>query len=386
MIQTLLAFILFLFSNIFCSFVLMLVFNKYNKGDVVTRWEAVLFGLGIGPAAITLLLYYLLLLLPGFHPWFYFGSISSVFIALYFFLGKGELLNLLPESEQRIQIRLNFNFDIKWLRKTDFLTLKNRFTESKIEVNGLALGVKSYHWWFVVFTMAFVYLWVKFTLKYPIVEHDALEYAIQGLVFARDLKIEYVSHRFDQSSNFYYVGMHGFGFPLLSTWQSLFNIPLGYKTDFFFRLQSGYYFLLIFLQVWLFVNRFMRNNSIYALLSLVIVYWYYDMLFDYHIDSYRLYLFFLSILGLYFILLKRSAISLIYSSMIFGFAAFAHSTAALALSFSFPVLFLFLREPLFKRIGWILLFIVGSFIFGASHYIYDIFFGTGWVFGLKETY
>jgi hypothetical protein len=386
MIQTLIALFLFLFTNIFCSITVMLLFNHFNKSDYVSRWEALLFGLGIGPPVVTLMLYYLLLLLPGMHQWFYLFIICFTFIVIFYWYAVREIRLLLPVGPRTIMIRWHLDASISLKGQHAWEGWRRIFSEFSVKPKFYTEGMQFNHWLFLLFILMFVWLWMRFTLKYPLVEHDALEYAVQGMIFAKNLNIEYVTHRFDTATNFYYVGLHGFSFPLLSTWQWLFNLPLGFKTDFFFRLQSGYYFALIFLQVYLSARRFMKKQAIYSLLSLVIVYWYYDMLFDYHIDSYRSYLFFFAVLCIFILLKSANRAMVVFTALTCGLAAFAHSTAALALAFCMPVILLYYPGKILKRVGVLIMFFVLVVFFGAGHYILDTLFGTGWVFGLKETY
>lgn len=386
MIQTITAFFLFLFTNIFCSVTIMLLFNRFNRGESVSRRDAVLFGLGIGPPAVTLMLYYLLLLLPGMHQWFYLFVICITYTIVFFWCGVKEIRMLLPEDPKKIKIKWRLDGTITLAGQKEWVGWKRIFSELSIKPNFYTEGPKIKHGLFLLFILVFVWLWIRFTLQYPLVEHDILEYAVQGMIFAKNLNIDYVTHRFDTATNFYYVGLHGFSFPLLSTWQWLFNLPLGFKTDFFFRLQSGYYFVLIFLQVYILARKFMKRHAIYSLLSLVVVYWFYDMLFDYHIDSYRSYLFFFAVMSIFILLNSPTMVMLVFTALISGLAAFAHSTAALALAFCAPVILLYFPGKIIKRVGVMIVFFTLVVFFGAGHYIIDTLFGTGWVFGLKETY
>ncbi|MBK8949151.1 MAG: hypothetical protein IPM68_09940 [Flavobacteriales bacterium] len=52
-------------------------------------------------------------------------------------------------------------------------------------------------------------------------DHDVLEYGVQGRWFLDTLEATYQRLRFDAVSGFYYVGLHGFSFPLLFTWEGL---------------------------------------------------------------------------------------------------------------------------------------------------------------------
>lgn len=384
--QTIVAFILFLFTNLFCSATLMLVFNRLNKGETVNRWDALLFGLGIGPPVVTLFLYYLLWLLPDMPHWFYLVVVSAIFIVAFFLFGLKEVGKLLPENSATINLKLYVNFNWNIAGQNSWSGWRKAFSDGSIKSFYSWGGIRFTHWLFLLFILIFSMMWMRLTLKYPLVEHDILEYAVQGMIFARNLNLDYVPHRFDPVSNFYYVGLHGFSFPLLSTWQWLVNFTLGFKTDFFFRLQSGYYFILIFVQVYILARKLMKKYAIYPLLSLVVVYWFYDMLFDYHIDSYRLYLFFLAVMSIFVFLNKPSGVFLVLTSITCGLAAFAHSTAALALIFCAPVFLFYYPASFMKRIWVISLFFILVIFFGAGHYIMDTLVGTGWVFGLKETY
>lgn len=320
----------------------------FNKTESISKALILTLGIGFAPFWIATMLYYLFLLVPGNADIIYlilvYGSLIGM--AIYAKSGIADLLFY-------IKFKLKF-----WFKTYLWLTLAS-----------------------IVMLMMFCVGWSYYITSKLLTEHDALEYAVQGKVFYSTKLIAYSAHRVDALSGFYYVGLHGFSFPLQATNERLLNGLLNANNDFLFRSFNSIYGILILVGMAIF--GFKRNGLWFSLLfvfGLLISYGFFETIMKYHIDNFRIF-FFLASIFLALNYLKKGEFHLLILATIFIAAqANAHSLGCLLAIVFLGILFIFAKTPLLLRIKQFGI-VAGVFlVFGGLHYLLDVMIGTGWIF------
>ena len=208
-----------------------------------------------------------------------------------------------------------------------------------------------------------------------------LEYAIQAKHFAREKLIAYIPNRYHAENNFFYVGLHGFSFPLIGTWEYLFSEIFGiYDNDYLLRSVTGYYGILILVLIYHFIKKYSRFYALSAITLLFSSYGFYLMVTDYHIDTYRIFMILAAFAGLGLAIKHPSNITLILFGVFAAAQAYIHSLGvfiAIFLSLSF---FIFYPAKFSKKAVQSLVLFFVIMLFGGVHYVMDVFLGTGWIF------
>lgn len=347
-------FLLFFLTNIVFSFVICAVFLSLKKEKNNLR-EYLLYSFVAGPAVTSVLVYYLLLLLPNFSYIFYSG-----FILVFYFT-----LALLTRKNLIIIIQ----------------ELRNYFHQLKL-INKSATNNwdKYYPLVFYLAIAYYVLLGVKNIFLKPITGHDMLEYAIQGKIFYHNVIIKYQQHLFDNFSNFYYVGLHGYGFPLLATWERIFDHYFGINSDFYFRSVTVYYGLLILLIVYYWLNKKDKFIALAGVIALYFCYGYLIAVSEFHIDTFRISLFTITLICFARAIKDINWFTVFCLGFFGGMQAFSHSIGAILIVIELGLLFLFIKTNFVDRIlkiGFATLIVL---FFGGIHYVLDVFYGTGWIF------
>jgi hypothetical protein len=166
--------LLFVLTNGVFSLSVSLCLFRFDKEKVIAPFQKLIFALALGPFLTSLLLYYLLWLVPGIAPISYIVVITSFFIIL------GALnINSFPELYSVIRQRFNF------ISKTN-VEDKNKFLHDlkfiKIYSSDYTLNFFNILTLAVVLYLAWQWLWRLIGI--PIIGHDMLEYAIQARYFA----------------------------------------------------------------------------------------------------------------------------------------------------------------------------------------------------------
>lgn len=337
-----------LFSTTICLFLL-----RYIKDSKTSVGNLFLYSLGLGPVMTSLLLYYFFLVIPGQTSVVYFVLVMFVYLLIFWF-GRANT-GMLYE-----------------------------------DIKGAVLKVKNdslkYFWFVVIAVVAYVGFWQFFVANFPILGHDILVYAVQGDVFYKDKSIEYKEHRYDEESKYYYVGKHGFTFPLLGTWGRITNDLAGTENDFYFRSVSGYYFFLLTFTFFVWLTR-MTSRLVGVLGSLVYLATpgIYMMALYYHIDTARIYFLLLFIMFILEMIKGGGWLDILMAGILGGFAVSIHSISGVLVALSLFAGIFFLKGHFLKRFRKV--FLIGCLIllFGGIHYCIDIVWGTGWLFNIGPT-
>jgi len=316
--------------------------NRYIKNNFLFSFAA---SIGLALPVSALLLNYLLIFFPHFPKSFYLGIILSFFLV------------------------------VSIIQKNEFkLFLNSLFIEFKLLFGKYSLLC------FLLLIVA-VFLQVSYSILKPFTEHDSFEYAIQGRIFAKELSIEYLKNRYDINSGFYYVGLHGYIYPLIYSLENIYTSYFLKPSDFLFRgLNTFYSFFILLMTV-----SYLKNKSIkLALVSLLIIVFTYSFIFtalQTSLDHLRIFLLlvFLFFWKENFNETKIGFILLLF--IILGLSANIHSLnmiIACFLLFAWSIYQLINKKPLH-----LIIVACFAFLFGGSfHYLLDTFFGTGWIFKL----
>lgn len=359
------AFALFVFKCCFffilggcaCYALFQQVFEKRPKLNILVN-------LGLGPVFASLLLYYLLMLLPGFSSLFYLSAITAIWFAI------------LIWKKQQI---LPFFINLFAFRQDLFNLFKFR------------KGLK--HYFFATNNMALTALFLVFgfglyqCLLTGLIGHDALEYMVQGAYFFTQKALTYQAHNYDVGSGFYYVGLHGWSFPLQVTLEHLFDDLTFAGYDLYFRLLTPIYGSLLLMLVYGVIKE--KASVIWgiAAISLLIFAKGFLIAISYvHIDSYRIFLMVVAMMSLLQLIKSPNYITLVALSFAAGNAAFTHSLNVFVAFFIGLCLLLFVKPNWKNKLKMSLAYAGLLILFGGVHYLLDVLYGTGWIFGNIDYY
>lgn len=347
----------FLLGGSACYALFQKVFEKRIKLNIIIN-------IGLGPVFATLLLYYLLILLPGFSSIFY----LSIIVLIWLFI-------LIWKKKQALSFFINL-----LAFRHDFLNL---FSFRK--------GLK--HYLFATNNLAFVILFLVFVfgvyqcLMTGVIGHDALEYMVQGKYFFEQKEILYQANNYHPSNGFYYVGLHGWSFPLQVTLEHLFDDLTFAGYDLYFRLLTPLYGILILALTYYFVKlKTSIEYGVAAIALLVFAKGFFIGISYVHIDAYRIFLISLAFMCLVNLIKFDRIINLILLSFVAGNAAFTHSLNVFIAFFIGLALVLFIQRNLLGKIKAGIVFTGLLLLFGGLHYVLDIIWGTGWIFGNLDYY
>jgi hypothetical protein len=373
MVSSLLSFFLIvIITNVYFSLVSALLFLKLDKNKILPTFQLLIFSFGLGPFFCSLLLYYLLWLVPGKPPLFYTSVIISFFVILHFLL-KNEIPNLLKVLKERFKIYFKNDIFNKNKPLVDLIFFK--IYPSKYNLHYL-------NFFFIIVILYFGLKNLMQIIEIPIMGHDMLEYAIQAKYFGKQKIIEYVSNRFHAENKFYYVGLHGFSFPLLGTWEYIFNETIGFNfNDFYFKSITSYYAMLILLIQFYWVKKTSFLLAVFSNIMLFLTYGFYITIYEYHIDTFRIFMSISSFIALaYAVENSKQNFAIILLGIFCGAQAFIHSFGVFISVFLVLSFFIFSNENWFNKIKKSLTVTSIVLLMGGIHYIFDVFFGTGWIF------
>lgn len=335
------------FVFLFCGLLWTSLIHKFSK-QLLPFSIQFLIGMGSSLYFITLVLYYLLLLFCNYSIEFY----LSIIILLHVFL--------------LIYVRKDLGYVLRESMNISVLNRLNRWVKI-----------------LMILVLCLFYMgWNYYISKKFVTEHDTLEYAVQGNVFFKDRCINYSKHRYDKESGFYYVGLHGFSFPLIRTFENMSNKFLN-SNDLFFRSVNSIYGLFIILII-MFVT-IEKTSLLYGLIvssALLLNYGFFENIMKYHLDNYRVFFVILSFYMMYVFLKTNSLHLLPLLSFILGAQGNIHSLGFMISIIQMMVLFFYLIKKFSWRAGVKKFLIVGllAMLFGGVHYLIDITAGTGWIF------
>lgn len=355
---------IFLSSILFGS-MLYTLFSRFNKERNYKSTELFLYSIGAAPALVAVLLYYLLLLVPGQSDVFYFGTICGLFA-----VGMAANYKQLPALTKLLS-HLG-----KTVKKMLWPSLGGHGFSAK-GINHFIGSHFALMLLFVPYILAAAYL----ILTAPIDGTDLLQYGTQGRVFHATKLIEYVPHRFDDATGFYFVGLHGYTMPLSGTWELMCNSVFGTTGDLYFKSLTAFYGFLIAILTWIWVRKVDAALATITVFCLIGSFGYFSLFSTFHIDTFRIFLITCSFIFAIKMVQKPDRLTLIGAGVFGGLSANIHSLGVLLFCFMLLTMLLFMPGNLIKKrlpnlvvIGLIALFL------GGMHYVLEIFIGTGWIF------
>lgn len=356
-------------TYIYFSFSLNALLLKLDTHHTIEKPLALIFALALAPYITSLLLHYLLWLFPSQNAIIYVIIIILAF-TLVLLWAKNKTGTVLQ------YITGKFIFSVQNSNDPQIF-IENKFF--KIYTNQRILVLSNITLWSIVL-IAFYY-WMKQIIGTPISGHDMLEYAIQAKHFAREKIIAYMPNRYHAENNFFYVGLHGFSFPLIGTWEYLFSEIFGvYDNDYLLRSVTGYYGVLILGLIYYFMKQYSSFFALSAIIILFSTYGFYLMVTDYHIDSYRIFMILAAFVGLALAIKYPSNITLMLFGVFAAAQAYIHSLGVFIAIFLCLSFFIFYPGKFSKKAVQSLMLFFIIMLFGGVHYIMDVFFGTGWIF------
>lgn len=317
---------------------------KWNDKLQLPRGGLLVLGLGLGPFMATLVLYYAFLLWPGVPSGVAVAGVIGLALSGWRFAGEGR-------ARLKAVVRQGI---LALKRPPDLLAF---------------LGILT------LMAAGCVVLAYK-----PLVDHDALEYGVQGRIFLRDRALAYAHHRFDASTGFYYVGLHGFAYPLLFAWEGLVDGVFGVSSDLWVRSGSLYNGGLLLALTWTVLRRRDAALALIGTATLALAQGALFLFVVYHLDSCRILLFTAAALLFMAALEQPSNARAWLFGGVCGAQAFVHSVGAI-LGGGMLFLLPFLMAGTWRRRSAVTGIACTAFLlFGGLHYVLDVFLGTGWIF------
>jgi hypothetical protein len=328
-----------LFGSVVAAFLLRRVGTNLLGGPAI-----ILVGLGLAPFLITWVLNMVLLLWPGVPRGAAMGLVFAVFGGLSAGAGHG------------------------WRMLRDLLASLPR-----------AL-VNPTLWPYLFFSGAMVFGTYIMLVYKPLVDHDIQEYGVQGRLFFESMAIRYAPHHYDPATGFYYVGLHGFSFPLLFTWEGLMRWATGTTGDAWVRVQTPWSAWLLVSFVWAWMRRFGEWLAAWTVGAFTLTLGFLYLNTIYHVDPVRVFLFSTSLAAFAAVLQRPSTTGLVLWGVLLGAHALTHSLGMILAPFMMGVYLLVATDTWRERIGNILVALAAFIVAGGFHYVLDIFIGTGWLF------
>ena len=356
-------FIKFILTNVLFSVVIGLVLVRFNretgKGEKIPNLELMLYSLGMGPVFTVLILYFLLLLLPGYPDLFYLGFVVAVYILLLVWGWKSIRL-LVKEASEFLASRRSMFRSFSRARKTGWVLYLLLVTLS---------------------VTVFFVLYLGSSLHVPIDQHDTLVYGNIGKVYYAEKAITYSRNIFDEENGFAFIGSPKPSFSLLLTWEMILNRALGHRwEDLYFRSISAYFGFLILCVMFYWLSRKNRYLALLGVLVLLSGFRFYLVLVTNHLDSYRMFFLFLSWIFLAYTVKGKDRFSLFLLGVFSGFAAFTHVIGVAAAIVNGLALLIFYESGVKTRVLKTAALGLLVLLFGGLHYLLEALYGAKWGF------
>jgi len=317
-----------------------------------------LYSLGLGPALATLILYYLLLILPHFESIFYLLFISAAFTIMITINTKA-----IPQF-----LKITSSIFKSFLQTLNF---KQGFNSYFFKSNNVAFGV-------LLIISAFG---IKNILLTQLPGHDVLEYMVQADIIFNEKIIQYVNNIYNSESGFYYVGLHGWSFPLQVTLEKMVDSISFYGYDLYFKSLTLWYGLILLAIIYYWVKKYM--NAVYAFTTITLLFLakgYLTSITFFHIDSYRMFFFSLSFLFTLQQINKPNFKLLPLLAFVTGISGFSHSLGVIISVILGAGLLFFIQKEWVYKLKFLASYTFLVLLFGGIHYVLDIIYGTGWIF------
>jgi hypothetical protein len=330
---------------------------ELDQKRVHSAVEILLYSLGFGPIGTSLLLYYLLLIMPHRTNVFYISVVFGAFLLL-FVLGRRQWTRTFTE------IKSNF--------KKTFNKYQESNPSAKLEYGIFVIVL-------FVFLSVFIFILLNYHLRLPIYESDTLKYAEMGKICFQEKSLEYKWALYDRIGSASPRFNSAPSYALILTWEKMTGWLFKADQDIYFKMVSAYFSLLILaiMIFWL-----AKRNKILALLgafAFLSGFSFFITLFQFHLDSFRIYFIIISWIFLSYAVDRDDRLSFVLFGLSSGLAAYAHTSGAIVALINVLIYMFFIKGPLKSKISKTCFLLIIIFFFGFIHYILDVFWGGGWI-------
>ena len=329
-------------------------FNIKNEFD---NKELLLYSLGLGPFFTVLIIYYSFLLIPSRSSLFYLTMVGLIYLVITIF-GKNHFKPLLISLYNGLKKLVMIKGD-KYKQISHILFLLMIFIPITV--------------YLIVYLMQI--------LPRPLMRHDMLNYGITGkmLFEAKSLGPVWIND-FAQNGYLYKI-LHAPSFALMMTWEQMINSLFHVDSDIYFRSIGAYYGLLILSIQFYWVSKQNKWLAVFSSFALLTGYDFLSLFIRNHIDSYRIYMFVISLIFMAYSLKYKDNLSLFLFGMSCGFSAFAHRIGIVIACINCFVFFITMDDKLKSRVIKTGVVVMLMLSFGGSHYLLDFIFGQGqWLY------
>ena len=349
--------LIFLFTNVLAALALAGVLAACDREKRYSAAEWMISSLGLAPAGVVLLLYYSLLLAPGYYAHIHVILVAGC-VGVAAWMGRFGLARIWRACELSVRAGRE-----QW-RHLPAVTRVARAASTVVVLLLAAWLASSY---------------VRNVLPRPIMGSDILEYGTIGNVFADQYSVEYIFQRFYPETGFVFMSLHAPAFPLFLTWEKLSGGLFGCDSDWYFKSISPWYALLILALAAYWLSRLSRWLALLGMLALLASIGFFLSFVEWHLDSFRILLLLLSWVWLAHVVRNNDRIAWLMLGMCSGLAAFAHSIGAIAAGVNCVTVFLFAPGPWTRKIVRLAGLVGLILLFGGLHYVIDTIWGRGWV-------
>ena len=329
----------FIVTYFLSGFIIATLLERFLRkpGKEISFAEIYIFGLGLGPVTISLILYLLFLLFPDKANLFYIFIIEVIFLLMLIIIRK----NLL-ESAKKI---FCFFTGIRW---------KIRSLEKDIIVMGFLVA------------LILSYIFIQ-GIGFPIVSHDGCVYAYHGKYFYEIKNLDNYMAKPDEKTGAYLPLAHPPGLALVYTWFYL--LQGNTDSDILPRTVAPMYGLYLVILLWIVLRkRKGKYCGIFGLLLLVLTPIFVWQSYENSIDPMRMFFIFSSFVMLGKLLQEESVNMALLIGLAAGFAMYTHVTGILALLVVIPIYLLFSKKNIGRRIRTAVFIGIIAMIIGGTQY------------------
>ena len=337
-------------SNIIPSFACFGGLCYLDKSKSCRPVDLFVISLGLGPAITVLILYYMLLLVPGQSSLFYFSTILTVYSIILILALKSISENIKKTFHSACSFYANHKFQF-------------------------------YCWVMIVLTFSITWFyWCNTAL---LADSDVLEYATQAKIFNHTHAIVYDGVRFNDQTCYLYVALHGFSFPLFGTWNFIIGDVLQHSNDLYFKSISGYYLLMLAVLIFITLYRIIGKNKDYAFLGVLFLFLApvsLEFFCFFTIDTFRVYFLTAGMIVFLRYMYMPNKFLLTLFGIIGGIMVNSHAIGAIFMPWILISMIIFLKSSFFSRIKNVLYLCLIILLFGGIHYILQVLWGDGWLY------
>lgn len=330
----------FLTTYIISSFIIFLAIAKLLRINQDNAVKYYLYSIGIGPIAISLMLRWIIYFFPKSSDFYYITFVIFIFGLIFLYA-----------SDQRYLIKVIFK-----------------------KIHSVIIFPKGTYFFFEIViwsVLAGVIILLFFqALLLPLQANDPLEYATGArlLYTAKDLSIfPFIDP--SKTGGYYAVSSHPLGYMLLIVWGYMFQggISAVYLPKTIAPMFALYTYVTVSALLY---KDYGKIGSLFGALLMVAVPLYYSEACVCHIDSLRIYTFFLAFLWLTECITEKTVKFAIIAGIMTGFSMYCHSIGLLTLPIAAFVLLILLKEaPYLQRIKLLFFLVASALLIGGARYL-----------------